>query len=92
MKRAVFILIVALAVIGVTTVMFKSTTLFKDGKSSYAIVLCNDASASEETAAKELQHYLKQIGGAELPIISSDRKSTRLNSSHLRAARMPSSA
>lgn len=73
MKRAIFILIVALAVIGVTTVMFKSTTLFKDGKSSYAIVLCNDASASEETAARELQHYLKQIGGAELPIISSDK-------------------
>lgn len=73
MKRAIFILIVALAVIGVTTVMFKSATLFKDGKSSYAIVLCNDASASEETAARELQHYLKQIGGAELPIISSDK-------------------
>lgn len=73
MKRVIFILIVALAVIGAASIVFGSTMLFKNGKSSYAIVLCTDASASEETAAKELQHYIKLIGGAELPIINSDR-------------------
>lgn len=42
--------------------------LFKNGKSSYKIVLAEGASASEQTAARELQDYLRQVGGVELPV------------------------
>ena len=42
--------------------------LFSGGKSNYSIVVCDNASKSELTAAHELQDYLKQISGAELPI------------------------
>jgi len=47
-------------------------TLFKDGKSDYAIALAPGASASENWAAKELQHWLMEISGAELPIVPFD--------------------
>ena len=42
--------------------------LFKNGKSDYRIVLDRQASPSEKKAAEELQMYIKQISGAELPI------------------------
>ncbi len=45
-----------------------SNTLFSDGHSYYSIVLRDDASPSEQTAAEELQSYLKEIGGVELPL------------------------
>ncbi len=46
----------------------KIYTLFSDQKSSYRIVLDPQATESERWAARELQHWLKQAGGAELPI------------------------
>ena len=42
--------------------------LFRNGKSDYRIVLDRQASPSEKKAAEELQMYIKQISGAELPI------------------------
>ena len=42
--------------------------LFKNGSSSYTIVLPTEASKSERTAAKELQKYVKEISGATLKI------------------------
>ena len=42
--------------------------LFRDGKTNYTIVVSNNASESEKTAARELKTYLKQIGGAEFTI------------------------
>ena len=45
-----------------------SNVLFKNGKSKYQIAISAEASSSEQTAAKELQAYIKQIGGVELPI------------------------
>lgn len=47
-------------------------TLFDGAESQYSIVVCDDASESEQTAAEELQSYLKQISGAELPLKRSD--------------------
>ncbi len=44
--------------------------LFSNGKSDYRISLTENASESEKFAAKELQHWLKEISGAELPISS----------------------
>jgi len=46
-----------------------SNTLFDEGKSEYKIVLSSSASTSEKTAANELQQYIKEISGAELPIV-----------------------
>ena len=42
--------------------------LFRNGKSKYQIIVSDGASASEQTAAKELQEYIRQVSGAELPI------------------------
>ena len=50
---------------------FASNWLFKNGKSSYQIVVSEDASMSEKTAANELQDYLCQISGVRLPITNS---------------------
>ena len=38
--------------------------LFANGKTDYSIVLPANATVSERTAAKELQHYIRQISGA----------------------------
>lgn len=51
-------------------------TLFKDGKTDYTIVLDKDASESERWAADELRHWLKEVSGADFPIVS-DTSRTR---------------
>ena len=43
--------------------------LFSEQSSDYAIVVGADASESERWAAEELQHWLREAGGAELPIV-----------------------
>ena len=45
-------------------------SLVTDGVSDYVIVRGENASLSEVTAATELQSYLKQITGAELPVVT----------------------
>lgn len=45
-------------------------TLFADAKSDYVIVLSQDASESERWAAGELQHWLREAGAPELPILA----------------------
>lgn len=71
MKR--FPLIMLFAVIIAFAVAMQKPTLFNNGKSDYSIVLCKNASISEQTAAKELQSYLEQVGGVVLPIINRDQ-------------------
>lgn len=46
--------------------------LTENGKSQYTIVLSEAASLSEQRAARELQKFLAEISGAELPIIGGD--------------------
>lgn len=46
--------------------------LSEGGKSSYRIVVGLDGSVQDYHAAKVLQHYVKEISGAELPIINDD--------------------
>ena len=71
MNKKAYVLIGVVAIIVITVfLMSQRPLLFNNGKSQYAIVLCEDASISERTAAEELQDYLKQISGAELPLIS----------------------
>ncbi|MBW7892571.1 MAG: DUF4838 domain-containing protein [Chitinophagaceae bacterium] len=48
-------------------------SLFKNRRSDYHIVLSPGASASEKWAAEELQHWLKDAGGADLPIVEPDK-------------------
>ena len=43
--------------------MPRCAVLFKNGKSDYVIVLCSDASVSEQKSAEELCAYLEQIAG-----------------------------
>ena len=43
----------------------QQANLVWEGKSNYAIIYGKDAAASEETAAKELQKYLKKMTGAD---------------------------
>lgn len=74
MKRIFPIIIVIIAAFATISIfVFHKSTLFHNGKSDYSIVLCNNASISEQTAAKELQSYLEQIGGVVLPIINRDQ-------------------
>lgn len=47
--------------------------LFEKGQSAYRIALVPDASESEKWAAKELQHWVKEISGAELPIVTASK-------------------
>jgi hypothetical protein len=42
------------------------------GASDFRIVIAADASPSEKHAAAELQHFLQEISGAQLPIVSDD--------------------
>ncbi len=48
-------------------------TLFSNGKSNYRISLADNASESEKWAAKEFQHWMKEISGIELQILPFDR-------------------
>lgn len=43
--------------------------LFADGATDYSIVVCRDASESEKWAAQELRHWLKEVGGADFPVL-----------------------
>ena len=67
---AVAVLFVA---VGTFIMAFRHSVLFHDGKSDYVIVLCADASTSEQTSAKELQLYLEKIGGVTLPIVDENQ-------------------
>lgn len=51
--------------------------LFRNGKTDYQIVVSDDASSSEQTAARELQQYIQQMSGVQLPITSDLNKSGR---------------
>ncbi|MBE6200114.1 MAG: DUF4838 domain-containing protein [Rikenellaceae bacterium] len=64
-----------------TSSVFAGHKLFSAGKSRYSIVVCDNASKSEKSAAEELQNYLKQISGVELPIMS--EKEVKKNEPHI---------
>jgi hypothetical protein len=44
--------------------------LFKAGKSDYRIALAANSSESEKWAAAELQHWIREMSGVELPVVS----------------------
>ncbi len=50
--------------------------LVRDGESPYRIVTPRLSSPKEELAARELQHFIREMSGALLPIVSSGAKPT----------------
>jgi hypothetical protein len=72
MKRFLFILALALGLV----LQARAYTLFNSSRSSYQIVVAKDASTTEKYAAKELQTWLKQVGGVNLSIVN-ERQGTR---------------
>ncbi|MBM3499499.1 MAG: DUF4838 domain-containing protein [Armatimonadetes bacterium] len=51
----------------------QALTLTQEGKSDYVVVVAAEASPSEQHAAEELQRFLREISGAELPIVGDDQ-------------------
>lgn len=49
----------------------KKTNLIVNGKSGYKIVLSSGAQKWDSLAAKELRNYIKEISGADIPVVSS---------------------
>ena len=43
-------------------------SLFRNGKSDYTIVVSSDAPESERYAAAELQSWIKEVSGVEIPV------------------------
>ena len=71
-KKTLALICVVAAIVVAAFGMNQGPLLFNDGESEYSIVLCDNASISEQTAAKELQGYLQQISGALLPLVNSN--------------------
>jgi len=58
----------------VSTNEVNAMIIAQNGKSRYTIVISQEASPSEVRAAGELQRFLREISGAELPIAIDDQK------------------
>ena len=56
--------------LGASLALHASNDLFRNGKSGYVIAVGQAASASEQTAARELQQYIEAVGGVRLPIVN----------------------
>ena len=67
--RLIMVLI-SVFVLCATMPLSAANTLFRNGKSKYRIVVATSASTSEQTAAEELQKYIREISGVELPIVN----------------------
>ena len=53
-------------------------TLFEGGRSEYSIVIGEDASPVVQYAARELQTWIREVSGADLPIVSESVSGKRL--------------
>ena len=60
----------AFALMLISSAAFAGTTLVRDGKSDYVIVLSESASPSEIHAAAEFRLFVKQVSGADLPQVN----------------------
>lgn len=68
MSTGRFILVCLFEILLIRSGYSQSYTLFKDGNSSYSIIVSEEASASEKFAADELQYFINEIGLVKLPI------------------------
>ncbi|MFA6815423.1 MAG: DUF4838 domain-containing protein [Lentisphaeria bacterium] len=72
MSKKIFFSLAGIILLGnlITAAPVSKLTLAEKGQSSYQIILSDDASPSTKYGAEELQKFLKQISGAQLPIRS----------------------
>jgi len=68
MLKKIWKIVLFLLVGGASLSAYAEVILFDGGRSDAVIVLTDDASNNAKYAAKELQLYLKKVGGVELPI------------------------
>src|SRR5688500_18687819 len=61
---------IAVACVFTGSVALGAIGIARDGVSAYVIVTRDRALPSEQTAARELQDHLKQVTGAQLPIVT----------------------
>ena len=66
-------LISTLVSLFVAVAMTAAPQLFSGGRSDYKKVLSEGASTSEQTAARELRSYLKQVSGADIPVVKASQ-------------------
>lgn len=74
MNRFLFLSLLALCVAACTP----KRTLFGGGRSEYSIVIGKDASPIERYAARELQTWIREVSGAELPVGTESGSGKRL--------------
>ncbi len=67
MKSSVLAVASILSIAALTSAL-PAITIVRDGRSDYTIILDSGASLSEQSAARELQRFLKEISGCDLPI------------------------
>ena len=72
------LLLLAAVAVSLLSACVPEHTLFKDGRSEYSIVLHGDASAVERYAARELQTWIREVGGVEIPIVTEAPQGKRL--------------
>ena len=78
MTRSTWLLVAAVGMcfLPADIVQAEELTLAEDGRSAYRIVVAEDASPSTRHGAEELQMFLQDITGAELPIVSDAEPAT----------------
>ena len=67
------IVIIAMLVAMLVAPAVADITLVKDGKSDYVIVTAPNPTPAEQRGASELQKYIQQMSGAELPIVANPK-------------------
>jgi hypothetical protein len=69
-SNVVAILLLTLRFAAVSSAGQGGLEIVRNGKSDYTIVVPRNATAVEQRAASELKRYLKEISGAQLPVVS----------------------
>jgi len=79
-EKNYFFLTIWLLILLATTGCHRSSLLItQNGNSEYEIIIPNDADALEQWSGQELSSYLKQISGAELNVVSVDKRDDQKN-------------
>ena len=79
-KKKFFAIVCTVAFIllaGLVKAEAKSKLVIEKGTDDWQIVISTEASLSEKHGASELQKFLKEISGAELPIVTDDKAMSR---------------
>lgn len=71
MKRIILSILITAAAAGIISAESKKINLTVNGKSGYKIVLIKPAGRYDSLAAMELKKYIKEISGAQLPVVES---------------------